>query len=618
MSAEMTRRNFVGVAAGAAATMALVACAGETTEPEAEAEGEAEGEPEPVPAAEPEPEAVVENPVDLVLKNAVVYTIDDAWTIASAVAIKGDTIMAVGSDADMEAFVGPDTEVMDLGGQMLMPGFMNGHDHVASEQEFDLGSLMLNSVTDEIDLDVYMQLIHEYVDANPGLPYYDIGGFDLRAWPNSAPDNQRLNEEFPDSPIYGTDVSGHGNIVNQALLDLAGVDENTPVTQGGTVYHYEDGTLNGYFSDAFDMFINLPALPGPTDEQLIEAFEKFQALANSYGITGFHDGGNDEDKVRLYHSYSETGDMSLRLSLPIWARPAEVDPKELPAVTLDILDRCQAFSNDFIHVNSAKTAIDGVPEGKSAFMLEPYAPTAGVDPDFRSYPKWESQDDLNEFVKTLNAAGYSVLIHTMGDGGAHMDVEAFEYSYNANGENFGTKRNTIIHATIIDPDDIVRCGKMGIFNGTQAVWFYVDPQFGALELQMFGEERFNREYNMRTRLDAGMFMTSSADYFVTPDFIPLHSIQCGVTQGSPYPGEAGDPSFVRNADEGVTVEEMMKCHTIWCARQMGMDDILGTIEVGKKADFVVLDQDLTKVDPLKIAEINVVYTIFGGKVVYEG
>lgn len=587
MPAEMTRRNFLGVAAGAAAT-ALTACAGSGQEPAPE----------------------VEDPADLVLKNAAVYTIDDDWTVASAVAVKGDAIMAVGSDEDMDAFVGPDTEVMDLNGKMVTPGFMNGHDHIEAKPADSL------SMSDyDIDLDVYMKAIHEYVDANPDLPYYSVDWMDLRAWPNSTPDNRRLNEEFPDTPIFGCDASGHGKIVNQALLDLAGIDENTPVPSGGTVYHYEDGTLNGYFSDAGSMFDNLPELPAPSDEERIAAYLEFEQEANSFGITGFHDGGSDESKFKLLHDYGETGDMHLRVSLPLWADETADDPG---AYVVEILDKNQDLNSDFVRINSTKAIIDGVPEGKSAYMLEPYAPTAGVDPDYRSEPYWKNQNDLNDFVKVVNEAGYSVLIHTMGDGGAHMDTEAFEYSYNANGKTWATSRNTIIHATIMDPDDIVRCGKMGIFNGTQAVWFYVDPQFGALELQMFGEERFSREYNMRTRLDAGMFMTSGADYPVTPDYRPLNGIQCGVTQGSPYPGETGDPAFVRNADEGVTVEEMLKCYTIWCARQMGMEDICGTIEVGKKADFAVLDQDLTKIDPTKISETKVVYTIFGGKVVYEG
>lgn len=601
MSKEMTRRNFVvgGALAGAAA--ALAACAGETPAPEGDAEPEGEAVPE------------VENPADLVLKNAVVYTVDDSFSVVSAVAVKGDEIMAVGSDADMDAFIGPDTDVMDLEGKMVSPGFMNGHDHVEAKpaDACDLSACA-------IDLEEYIQAIHAYVDANPGLPYYAAKPADLRAWPNSAPDNKRLNEEFPETAIYMSDASYHGKIVNQALLDLAGIDENTPVPEGGTVYHYEDGTLNGYFSDAVSMFDNLPELPDPTDEQRIAAYKEFEAMANSYGITGFHDGGSDESKMKLLHDYGETGEMHLRISLPLWATDAGEIDADLGAKVVEIIDRNQNLNSDIVRVNSTKAIIDGVPEGKSAYMLEPYAETAGVDPDFRSYPYWADQDVLNEFVKTVNEAGYSVIIHTMGDGGAHMDTEAFEYSYDALGETWATKRNAIVHATIMDPDDIVRCGKMGIINATQCVWFYVDPQFGALELQMFGPERFGREYNMRTRLDAGMFMTSGADYPITPDFRPLAGIQCALTQGSPYPGDADDPSQVRNADEAVTFEEALKCYTIWCARQMGFEDILGSIEIGKKADFVVIDQDISKMDPKRIYEANVVYTIFGGKIVYEG
>ena len=595
MSAEMTRRNFVGAAAASAA-IALAACAGGETAPE--------------PAPEGEPEATVENPADLVLKNAAVYTVDDNWTVASAVAVKGDTIMAVGSDDDMAAYIGPDTEVKDLGGMMLMPGFMNGHDHIVYEPD-----TTCDLAATEANLDAYMAAIHEYVDAHPGQPYYEVSNLDLRAWPNSAANNERLNEEFPDTPILGVDVSVHGRIVNQALMDLAGIDENTPVPDGGVVYYYEDGTLNGYLSDAGSMLDSLPELPEPTEEECIAAFSEFQAMANSLGITGFHDGGNFESTVQMLHDFGETGNMTLRISLPIWA--FEVRP-QLAADTIAALDSVQELNSDFVRANSAKAKIDGVPEGRSAYMLEPYAPTAGVDADFRSAPNWRDQDELNEFVRQVNEAGYSVIIHTMGDGGAHMDTVAFQHSYDALGETWATKRNAIVHATIMAPEDIEACGKMGIFNATQAVWFYVDPQFGALELQMFGPERFGREYNMRTRIDAGMFMTSGADYPITPDYRPLAGIQCALTQGSPYPGDADDPAQVRNADEVVTFEEALKCYTIWCARQMGFEDILGSIEVGKKADFVVLDQDISKMDPTRIYEANVVYTIFGGKVVYEG
>ena len=595
MSAEMTRRNFVGAAAAAAA-LALAACAGGETAPE--------------PAPEGEPEATVENPADLVLKNAAVYTVDDNWTVASAVAVKGDTIMAVGSDDDMAAYIGPDTEVKDLGGMMLMPGFMNGHDHIVYEPD-----TTCDLAATEANLDAYMAAIHEYVDAHPGQPYYEVSNLDLRAWPNSAANNERLNEEFPDTPILGVDVSVHGRIVNQALMDLAGIDENTPVPDGGVVYYYEDGTLNGYLSDAGSMLDSLPELPEPTEEECIAAFSEFQAMANSLGITGFHDGGNFESTVQMLHDFGETGNMTLRISLPIWA--FEVRP-QLAADTIAALDSVQELNSDFVRANSAKAKIDGVPEGRSAYMLEPYAPTAGVDADFRSAPNWRDQDELNEFVRQVNEAGYSVIIHTMGDGGAHMDTVAFQHSYDALGETWATKRNAIVHATIMAPEDIEACGKMGIFNATQAVWFYVDPQFGALELQMFGPERFGREYNMRTRIDAGMFMTSGADYPITPDYRPLAGIQCALTQGSPYPGDADDPAQVRNADEVVTFEEALKCYTIWCARQMGFEDILGSIEVGKKADFVVLDQDISKMDPTRIYEANVVYTIFGGKVVFEG
>lgn len=274
-----------------------------------------------------------------------------------------------------------------------------------------------------------------------------------------------------------------------------------------------------------------------------------------------------------------------------------------------------AYVSDFLNVRQVKFTLDGVPEGKSSYLLEPYAPTAGMDPDYVGTPAAD-QEQLNTFTALVNAAGYTVQIHSMGDASVQQSMNAFVYSEEQNGKL--DVRNKITHANLMTDEDRQRMADHGIIAAMQPLWFYYDPFFSPLEEQMFGPERFASEYHIRDMLDAGIIITGSNDYPVTYDFAPLHAIEAGATQCSPYPGEDEQVDvYTRNADQAVTVYEMLEMYTSNGAYAAFLDDRVGTIEVGKRADLVVLSQNILTCDVKAISDTIVNYTISDGRIVYE-
>ena len=563
----------------------------------------------------------------LILKNAVIYTMDSAGTKASALAACGDKILYVGDEDGALAYADENTNIMDLQGKMVAPGFLNGHDHLSSYEQMKRNMLLLDDTSEPHSLELYSRMIQNYIDDHPHLEYVYAMGMDLQVFPDNLAENTWLNENFPDIPVAVTDVSGHGLLINQKTMDLAGITDDSPIPEGGTAYRYEDGSLTGYFSDARtivgdvvpDMFAILKKQLEPGNEEgrknYLEAYEEFQALANSYGMTGLDDGGEGNLRTwEFFDEYSKTGKMSMRLCLPYTTQDGPILP-QVDGIIAAVTEGKAKYESDFQHINQVKNIIDGVPEGKSTLMLEPYPVEAGMGENYYG-PQYSTQEEMNEFAQKIDAAGYQVLVHSMGDGGCHVCTEAYTHAMDVNGSK--DPRHVIVHASLMADADIKKCGEYGIYAAVQPIWFYIDPQFSALEKAAIGEERFYREYRMRDMMEAGMTMTGGADYAVTPDFSPLSGIQCGVTQGSPYPGEKGKEEYIRNKNQTVSVYEMLKVYTINCAKQMRMEDIIGSLEPGKKADMVVLEKDITEIDPLDIAETKVCYTFFDGRIVHEG
>ena len=566
------------------------------------------------PTAEPtttEAPTPSQDAADLVLTGGTIQTMVGEET-AEAVAVKDGIIVYVGDSEGAKAYIADSTQVIDLEGKFVSPGFIDGHTHDVQNLIIQGGIVYLNETDPDIEL--YKAALQAFVDEHPDATMIHGSGINLNAFPDSLPTNDWIDEICPDIPVYFSTVDLHGALLNTKALEICEITVDTEPVMNGNILKDANGELTGYLSDCGSMLGNLPEQER-TPEMFWDAFLIYQAEANSYGITGINMGGTEMDAMVEWQTIDEmqkANELNLRINTPTWAgKPFnQEEAQRLVAV----LDEAQKFNSDFLNITMVKASMDGVPEAKTSALLEPYAPEAGEAPDYCG-PEVTAQEDLNDFVATLNGAGYQVQVHAMGDASVRTAVNAYEYSIQQNGE--GDYRNIITHLNLVTEEDAQRMGQMGIYAAMQPIWWFYDPMFSPLELQMLGPERYETVYHIRDLVDYGITITGSVDYPVTLDYAPLLGIETGVTMCAPYPGLEDDESFLRDADQAVTAMEMLQMYTINAAKQMRMEDKIGTIEVGKKADLVVLAENILTCEAKHISDVAVVYTISDGRIVYE-
>lgn len=549
---------------------------------------------------------------DMVIMNGTIQTMVSEDDTAEAVAVIGGEIVYVGENAGVEEYIGENTEVIDLDGKYVTPGFIDGHIHMNGPHLTEGKQLSLASL--EVDLEVYKKAISEFVEANPDFNTYIIGSMDLKAFPDSNAYNSWLDEICADKPIEVGDVSLHGRLLNTYAIELCGITKETADPPSGLIYKDENGELTGYFSDCTPILTDLPEIEY-TEEDYENCVLGFEAEANSYGITSV-DSGGDSIETSLFRKLEDEGALTIRVNTNRFVRE-DVSDEAIDKLIAE-LDSEKPLTDDFVYVNQVKFILDGVPEGKSAYLLEPYDEAAGTAPDYVSSAA-ATQDELNHFVARMNEAGYAVQTHCMGDASVQLAVNAFEYSAEQNGLDVEKAvRNKIAHFNLIVEEDCDRMVKLGGIAAMQPLWFYYDPFFSPLEEQMFGRERFDSEYHIKDMIDKGLVITGSNDYYVTLDFAPLHAIEAGATQCSPYPGEDQDiETYTRNADQAVSVYEMLKMYTVNAAYAAHMENNVGSIEIGKKADFVILSDNILTCDVKDVSDVEVLYTISDGRIVYQ-
>lgn len=552
---------------------------------------------------------------DLVLKNGEIQTLISDDDLQQAVAVKDGEIIFVGSDEDAEKYIGKETEVIDLDGNYVTPGLIDAHTHDVQAILTEMFQCYLSD--EEPSIEAYQKVLKEFADANPDAEVISGGSIDLNAFKNGIPDASWIDEIVDDRPVILTDVSLHGRCLNTKAMEELNITKDTPDPQGGKIYRDADGNPTGYFSDCQNLVAPIDTVEY-TKEQYKEAFLVYQEHANSLGITGIDLGGNElaqPDEWEVLNEMAESGELNLRVNSIVWAGGSErTYNADTAKADIQLLDDGQKFNSDFMKVSQMKVKLDGVPEGKSAVLLEPYAEGAEMGDSYYGTLNADPEK-LNDYVAAVNAAGYQVQIHAMGDGAVHAALDSYENSVSENGE--ADYRNIVTHVTLITDEDKQRMADMDVIAAMQPMWFYYDPIFSPLEEQMFGSERFAEEYHIREMLDLGIVITGSADFPITEDN-PLDGMEAGVTQCSPFPEEEDSKDYVRNADQTATPLEALKWYTTNAAFQMEMEDLIGTIEVGKKADFTVMGKNLLTCDPKEINEAGILYTISDGRIVFKG
>jgi predicted amidohydrolase YtcJ len=548
---------------------------------------------------------------DLVFTGGPVFTADTVRSRATGVAVTGGRIVAVGGN-DIRELIGPKTEVVDLRGRMLVPGFQDAHVHPVS------GGLELLrcDLSEGATEDEYLGIIAAYAAAHPAAGSADGsvwvlgGGWSMSAFPGGTPSAASLDRVLPDRPAFLPNRDGHGAWVNSAALRRAGIDRDTPDPADGRIERDADGHPTGTLHEGAMSLVNR-LLPVTTLDELTEALLKGQEYLHSFGITAWQDAivgaySDLQDPGPAYLRAAADGTLTARVVGAIWwDRGAGLE--QIPS----IVERRERYRGGRFAATSVKVMQDGVAENFTAAMIEPYHDGHGHFTD-NSGISFVDPAVLNEAVPQLDALGFQVHFHAIGDRAVRECLDAVEHAISRNGR--GDNRHHIAHIQVVHPDDIHRFRELGVAANMQSLWATLEPQMIDLTLPFLGSPRDAWQYPFGDLLRSGAVLAAGSDWSVsTPD--PLAAIHTAVNRKAAPGHEEGEyDAFL--PEQALDLATSLTAYTAGSAWVNHLDSDTGTVEVGKFADLAVLDRDPFAGPADRIGATRVLQTFVEGERVY--
>ncbi len=529
----------------------------------------------------------------IVLRGARVLTMDDAKPEAEAVALVDGKIAAIGTAADVEPFLKGAT-VYDLPADALvLPGFRDTHNHLiwSAAQAEDIS---LADVSDETGL---RAAIEPAMATLPEGAWLRGGGWSVAVYQN--PSAADLDKVTGDRPAWFEDVDGHSGWANTAALKAAGIDASTKDPEGGQIDRDANGNPTGMLRENA-MALVADLLPDYPDSQVDAGFEKAQAEAMGYGVTAIIDPSVKEWMLKGYERAETAGKLKLRVQTAV-----DVDAQEGVAGVQRTLDLKARYASPHLEVTSIKLFVDGVIETGTAALLEAYVGSNSAG-DLLFTP-----EQINAIAIAGDKAGLQLHSHAIGDRAVRVALDSYEAAEKANGKR--DSRHQITHLELIDPADIERFKPLGVLANIQALWAYPDTYIVDLTEPKIGPERSEWLYPFGALQKAGATLVGSSDWSVS-SMNPLEAIQTGVTRQ-----DIAEPDgAVLTPQHKLDVMDMLRAYTSNGSFAAFDEANSGTLSLGKRADVVVLDKDVTKIAPTEIASAKVLLTLIDGQPVHEG
>ncbi len=557
-------------------------------------------------AEEPVTSAPAVAPADLVLRGGTVATVDDDYGVVEAVAVTGYQVTAVGSDEEISAYIGPSTEVVELNGRFVMPGFIEGHGHFLS-----LGrSKQILDLNDVDNWDQIVSMVATAVDKSRPGEWIFGRGWHQDKW-DSVPDdavegvpvNTTLNEISPDNPVILGHASGHAAFWNDVALRIAGVTEDTADPAGGTIVRGPDGKATGLMRETAQRLIN-EALqeyegqltPEQTEALLRERVQLASEEALRHGVTSFHDAGSTLETIDFFKELEEEGAFDIRLYVMMRRVSNEVMESALPEYFMP------ATGNDFLTVRSIKRQVDGALGAHGAWLLEPYTDLPDTDGLVL-----ETLEDIERTAELAVQHGYQVNTHAIGDRANREILDLYERVWERMDADGKPLRWRMEHAQHIDPVDVPRFGELGVIASIQAVHGTSDGPWIPTRL---GDERAEATSQpWRDLFNTGAVVTNGTD-------VPVERISAIASYYSSVSrmmvnGERFYP------EHAMTREEAIETYTINNAFAAFEEDLKGSLTPGKYADMVVLSQNLLEAEEASLPSTEVEMTYVGGELKYS-
>jgi len=544
-------------------------------------------------------------PADLLLVNGAVYTVDAARSWASAVAVKDGRVVAVGTDHDVREHLGPRTEVVDLRGGMLLPGFQDAHAHPAAA-----GVEMLQcDLHEAADAEECVAIIRAYAAAHPEAEWIVGGGWSMDAFRGGTPTKEVLDAIVPDRPVFLPNRDGHGAWVNSTALKVAGITRDTPDPSDGRIERDALGEPSGTLHEGAMSLVDDHA-PEPTADDWAEGLAKAQAYLHSLGITAWQDAivGGSYDTLDTYVAAAERGELTARVIGALWwdrHRGLEQIPELLDARARGRVGRFEA--------TSVKIMVDGVCENFTAAVLEPYLDAEGRPTENRGIA-FVGGEDLKLAVTHLDAEGFQVHFHALAERAVREALDAVEAARRVNGPN--DHRHHLAHIQVVHPNDIPRFRRLGAVANAQALWAAHESQMDDLTIPFLGEPRWRWQYPFGSLVRAGVVLAMGSDWSVSsPD--PLAQIHVAVNRVMPpdYPYTV-DNREVFLPEERIDLATAVAGFTMGSAYVNHLDRLTGSIEVGKAADLTALDRNLFEHPLEEISQARVLLTMVEGARVF--
>jgi predicted amidohydrolase YtcJ len=529
---------------------------------------------------------------NLVLTKGKIWTVNPKQPWAEAIAVYGEKIIAVGSNKEIEQYISEKTAVIDLNGKLVLPGLIDSHTHFMQGGQLLL-QIDLRSAKSEED---FASKIKEYAESLPPGDWILGGNWDEESWPSrKLPAKEIIDPYTSENPVLIGRYDGHLSLANSLALKLAGITKQTPDPPGGKIIkNPETGEPTGILKDAAENLVS-KIIPPASKEQLLAAAHAAMNEAKRFGLTGVMDNTSSAD-FAIYQNLLKNGELTVRIyslfPLPRWKELANLGIKT-------------GFGNDMLKIGCMKGFMDGSVGSRTAMFFDEYNDDPGNYglPNQMMFP----EGNMKEMVSGADKAGLHIAIHAIGDKANNLLLNIYKETIEENGER--DRRFRTEHAQHLLPEDIKRFAQLHVIASVQP-YHAIDD--GRWVEDRIGHKRCQTTYAFKSLLDAGTTLALGSDWPVAP-LNPLTGIYAAVTRRT-IDGKNPDGWF---PEQKISLEEAIKGYTLNGAFAMFEENSRGSLETGKLADMVVLSEDLFSIPPEKIVDAMVMYTILGGKIIYQ-
>lgn len=529
---------------------------------------------------------------DIVLTNAVVHTMDAARPRAGAVAIRQGRIVHVGSEESVQPFIGAATRIEDLDGAVILPGLHDSHTHLIwSGTELEDVSLFEATTIDELLAPIAAQAA-----ARPDEPWIRGSGWDASVF-DGALDRTQLDRIAPGRPVYMASADAHSAWVSSAALAAAGITATTPDPPRGRIERDASGAPTGILREDAIQLVTA-RIPAYSHAQVDAGLTSAMAEASSYGITSIVEASAEPWMLEGFQRFAERDALDLRVHAAV-----RVDPDRGARQLSEILALRERHASPMVQVNAIKLFLDGVIESQTAYMLEPYVDGTNGAPSF-------TDEALLETVRAFDRAGFQIHAHAIGDGAVRQLLDAYERVEADRGA--ADRRPILAHLEVIDEADLPRFAEHGVHAAFSPLWAYADSYITDLTIPVIGPERSEWLYPMGSVARAGGVLIAGSDWSVST-MDPFDAMEVAVTREAPD----GSVTTPLTPAQRIELQQVLEAYTINGARASFVEDELGSITEGKRADLIVIDRDPFAIDPVELSEIQVLRTLLDGREVYS-